>query len=345
VGVFTRPDSPFLWVWLEGSPRPRVNTKIPIGATPAMQKENRKLAEQVYNALMGDRARNRFQVALEREPRGFKEQRVWYAEHVSPQKRGTDRELSLLRQLGTYFDRYELDQIDQARAREWRTWRLKTVVASTVDREEALLKHVLTTAVPKYLEKSGLAGLKRLRPRAYDARILTRDEEDRLLAQLAGEDRALVVLAIDTLMREERAAAFTRLQDHGTFLWSDSKVDPVRVPISRRVRTELDKLANRGPKYFPTYAGNNPRVQRMFADACGRAGILYGRKKDGAVIDGGVTFHCLRHTGASRMLEEGADVKTVMRIGGWKNLKVMERYLHPTDQAAVRAVESISRRR
>lgn len=59
----------------------------------------------------------------------------------------------------------------------------------------------------------------------------------------------------------------------------------------------------------------------------------------------GLTFHSLRHTGASRMLEAGVDVKTVMLIGGWKNLKVLERYLYPSDAAKRADVDAIGRRR
>ncbi len=341
MGVFTRPDSPFWWMWLEGAPpnRARVNTRIPIGTTDFQKQESRKLADQAYYAQMGDRARARFRLPIEREPRTFRAHRAWYAEHVSPQKRGTTRELSMLKQLGAILDSDALVDLDPQRVREWRTTRLKTVAASTVRREEAILKHLLTTAVPKYLERNVLAGMPRLRPAPTDTRILTRDEEDRLLAPLTGAARALVVLALDTLLRAGNAAALTRRQDHQAFLFSDTKVDPIKIPISRRLRTALDALPpGSGDRYFPQYAGQPPAIIRMFAAACAAADIPYGRKL------GGVTFHSLRHTGASRMLEHGVDVKTVMRIGGWRNLRVLERYLHPTDAAAVKAVEAIALR-
>jgi hypothetical protein len=61
---------------------------------------------------------------------------------------------------------------------------LTSVSASTVRREEALLKHLLTTAVPKYLERNPLAGLKRLRVADTDTRVLTHQEEARLLKAL-----------------------------------------------------------------------------------------------------------------------------------------------------------------
>jgi integrase len=340
MGVFTRPDSPFYWLWLEGAARPKVNTKIPIGTTTDARQENRKLAEQAYHALMGDRARARYQLPTDRPPRAFASHREWYATNVSAQKRGTRREISMLKQLGTFFDAKDLTAIDQVLAIEWRTARLKEVSASTVRREEAILKHLLTTAVPKYLERNPLAGLARLRVPPCDTRILTIAEEDALLAVLpTAEDKALVTAAIDTLLRLANIASLRRSQDHGTYLFSDTKVGAVKIPISTRVRRALDALPGTGAAYFPTYAnaGNGP-VQRMFLEACRRAEIPTSRKA------GGVSFHCLRHTGASRMLANGVDVKTVMLIGGWKNLKVMERYLHPGDAAARRAVDSIGHR-
>lgn len=339
VGVFTRPDSPFYWVWLEGAAQPRVNTRIPIGKNEFVRQENRKLAEQTYHALMGDLARKRFQLPIDRPVCGFRTHREWYATHVSTQKRGTGRELSMLKQLGAFYDQKDLTAIDKPLAIEWRTARLKEVSASTVRREEALLKHVLTTAVPKYLERNPLAGLARLRVATCDTRILSTAEEDALIATLqTDEDKALIIGALDTLLRLRNIVSLRRSQDHRTYLFSDTKVEAVKIPISTRFRKALDQLPA-GALYFPTYAQtSNSVAQRMFIDACKRAEIPVARKT------GGVSFHCLRHTGASRMLAAGVDVKTVMLIGGWKNLKVMERYLHPGDAAARRAVESIGHR-
>jgi hypothetical protein len=65
----------------------------------------------------------------------------------------------MLTQLGAYFDRFSLDEITQDRAREWRTWRLKNVVASTICREQEVLLCVLNAAVPTYLERNVLHGL------------------------------------------------------------------------------------------------------------------------------------------------------------------------------------------
>lgn len=339
MGVYEKKGSPNWHVWIDGAAKPRVNTKIPIGETAEDRKKSRKLAMQVYHQLMAAGARRRFGLPKEQPARSFAEHRVWYASHVSAMKRGTDREESMLRQLGAFFDTYQLAEIDQPAAREWRTWRKQQVSASTIRREEALLKHLLTTAIPTYLETNPLQGMRRLRVPDTDTRVLTRDEERRLLGALTNpEDKALVLCALDTLLRLSNVRALTRRQDHGTYIFTDSKVGTVKPPISKRLREALDALPMRGPHYFPTYATEttNNRVIRMFTAACIAGGVQTGRKT------GGVSFHCLRHTGASRMLESGVDIETVRQIGGWRSLAVMQRYLHPSDERKRAAVETIA---
>lgn len=336
MGVYRRPDSIFWWMAFEGTAI-RESTKVPIdGGSPAQGKELRRQAQAIYATRMAAIAANRHHLPAALEARGFADQRAWYTAHVTPQKRAAANERSMLGILGRFFDAVELGAIDQALVREWRSSRLATVSASTVRREEAILRHVLSTAVPKYLVRSPLAGLPSLRVAKTDTRVLTRAEEARLLRATVGEDRALLVTALDTLLRRTNARTLRRQQDHGTYLFSDTKTDAIRIPVSVRLRRLLDALPEDGPHFFPTHAGaSNHPTDKMFARACARAKIAMGR------ATGGISFHCLRHTGASRMLEAGADVKTVMEIGGWKNLKVLERYLHPSEARKRAAVNSI----
>jgi site-specific recombinase XerD len=78
------------------------------------------------------------------------------------------------------------------------------------------------------------------------------------------------------------------------------------------------------------------RVSKRFRALLETAQLPTGRKS------GGLSFHCLRHTGASRMLARGVDVKTVAQIGGWADIKVLQRYLHPTDAQRKAAVETVA---
>ncbi len=56
----------------------------------------------------------------------------------------------------------------------------------------------------------------------------------------------------------------------------------------------------------------------------------------------GVTPHVLRHTFASRLAMAGVDLRTIQELGGWKSLKMVERYSHLSPGHKAEAVEKIS---
>lgn len=55
-----------------------------------------------------------------------------------------------------------------------------------------------------------------------------------------------------------------------------------------------------------------------------------------------VRFHDMRHTFCSRAIETGVDVATTMRLSGHANIRTLQRYLHPTEEAKRAAIEKIS---
>ncbi len=344
MGVFVRQDSPYYWMNLErpGQRPLRVSTKIPItAATPQQTKTNKVLAQAVYNARMGDLARQRHDLAIDRPDVTYQTFADWYETHISAAKRGHAREREILKMLRGEFGAMRLAAIDKDRVLEWRTRRLAQVTAATCNRELDVLKHLLRSAVPKYLEASPIEGLPRVRARNYEPQPLSRGDERKLLKVLDADDKAIVILALDTLMRLSDIVNLRRAQDHGKYLTVlDPKMETAyKVPISSRARRALNRVPKRESAYFfPRRRTDQPRntIKQMLEHACARAGLDYGRAH-------GFTFHVLRHTGASRMVAAGVDLRTVQEIGGWKNLRQLSRYTHPTDRAKLRAVERIGR--
>jgi len=343
---YRRPDSKFWWLCLErpGQRPIRERTEIPIdGGTPDQTKANTQLAQQAYAARMGDLARARYQLPTDRPLTTFGKYRVWYYDHISTTKRNQEREASMLRQLGAYFDDARLDQLTPQHLIEWRTARAAEVAPATVNRELALLKHLLGSAIPQYLTQNPAAKMKQLRVPEQDVRLLEPEEETRLLSVATAEERAIVICALDTLQRLSNVASLKRAQDHGTYLTVlNPKVKGYKVPVSSRLRQALDALPRDGAYYFPSVQGPTTQTRRnyvirMFADLLTRADLPRLRRA------GGLSFHSLRHTGASRMLARGVDIKTVQQLGGWQNLLVLEKYLHPTDAQKVAAVEAVGR--
>jgi site-specific recombinase XerD len=54
-----------------------------------------------------------------------------------------------------------------------------------------------------------------------------------------------------------------------------------------------------------------------------------------------VTWHTLRHTFASRLLETGADIVAVKELLGHSTVVVTMRYAHTNDEAKTRAVQAV----
>lgn len=104
------------------------------------------------------------------------------------------------------------------------------------------------------------------------------------------------------------------------------------VPINSRLRPLLENLNRSSEHVFPS-----PKT--------GRALIDVKRQFDRAKILAGIAdfrFHDLRHTAATRMADNGADVFTIAAILGHSDIRMTSRYTHATDRARRAAVESLA---
>jgi site-specific recombinase XerD len=62
--------------------------------------------------------------------------------------------------------------------------------------------------------------------------------------------------------------------------------------------------------------------------------------KDVARLEG-YTWHCNRHTFASRLVMGGVDLRSVQQLGGWRTLAMVQRYSHLAPQHLRDAVECL----
>ena len=83
-----------------------------------------------------------------------------------------------------------------------------------------------------------------------------------------------------------------------------------------------------GPEYAPVVFGPFD-LKAGFARGCRKAGIS------------GVTWHTLRHTFASRLVNRGVDIVTVKELLGHSNLSVTMRYAHTNLDNKRAAVEKL----
>lgn len=271
-----------------------------------------------------------------------------------------------VKQLVAAFGPLRLTALTPSVVHTWRTQRLEGGAAPrTINRDVDLLKSILSKGVPEYYAESPLRLMPRLQAPPPVTQVLTPEHEAKLLSALSDEDTAIFLVALDGLVR---------LGDVLALRWDDIDLDQwiirvkeskngraYQVPLSTRAHsalsavrpTRVDRagiimIPNGGthgcfPLVFPTAGGSqrqrvNSYVQRI-RRTCQKLGIPFGRAA------GGVTFHAAtRHTGATRLVAAGVDLRTVQEIGGWSSLSMLQRYVHPTQERLRQAVEKIGGR-
>jgi integrase len=358
MGVYQRADSPYWWMHVETAPpgHRKVSTKVRIGFTPTEKKASLEEAKGVYHEAELDAGKVRNGRPVETDPIPFTRWAATYEEQLLPKRRGAYRERQMLPRLVAGFGDLAIDAPAQewvARATTWRETRLRTPTTvqhyggkhgkphtfprpspRTVNREVGFLQQMLSAAVDaKQIAQSPLWGFADLEATPVKRRLTPHDEETRLLAMLAPDDRAIYLIARDGLVRLGDCLDARRPDDAGTTLYipHTKNGDPVTIPITSRLRVALDAVPvdpDHPEWFFPrrrrakTDQARTRGYIKAIARACRDATppIPYGRKA------AGVTFHWgTRLTGATRMIRTGGDgvIADVQKIGGWKDVSVL----------------------
>lgn len=328
MGVYTRPDSPFWWIYLETT-RLKEKTDIVIGHTTTQRKDSRKLADDRYHQRMNEVAARLYKLPSAQPAIRFGKYAATYETDTIAHHAGARRERELVKNLRAFFEDDLLSMIDQDRVKAYHSFRAGKASARTINREVDLLKAMLRDAVPKYLTASPIVGMKRLRILPPKRRLMTSTEQTRLLKACEdAQDRAIFILGWDTLIRLGDLLDLERADRDGVWLYvKDPKGGaPYQVALSARAATALDRLPS-GRYYFPKFRrAENPRdwpgsVRQRLQYLCGKAKppLPYGRKQDG------ITFHWgTRRTGATRLIVQNKiPIPIVQKQGGWKTPDVL----------------------
>ena len=165
-------------------------------------------------------------------------------------------------------------------------------------------------------------------------RFLEAQEEDRLLDKCREPLRTIILVALNTGLRVHAEILQLRWEDVDlkrgflTVQAAYAKNGKTRtVPLNSTVRAALARLPRTGDVVF-----RHSSVGKAFRTACAVAGIK------------GVTPHTLRHTFATRLCENGVDLRLVQEWGGGASLALVQRYSHVTPSRKAEAIEGLARR-
>ena len=174
-------------------------------------------------------------------------------------------------------------------------------------------------------------------PRRKD-RVLSREEEERLLAKCPEPLKTMLLVAIYTGLRMRSELLTLRWENVDlvrktlTIMGAYAKNGKVRtVPLNSVVYDALSQHPHppEAEWVFTTTSSIPYKSVRGFYNACKAADLT------------GLTPHWLRHTFASRLLENGVDPIMATKLAGWSSIKMLDRYAHADPSRMAEAVEGM----
>jgi len=263
-----------------------------------------------------------------------------YMEHAKANKRSWLRDEQMLNHLCEFFGKdRSLTEITPLQIESYKIKRQGNVADSTVNRELALLKRMFNLAITwdLYLGLNPVRKVKFFREFNKRLRVLSPEEEEKLLQNAIPYLQDLIRFALNTGLRI--GEIFSLRWSHvdlprGILAVFASKTQTIReIPINSEARKVLEawKLNKKNENVF-----YNPQTGKPFVDL--KAGFVLGCEKAG-ISD--VTWHTLRHTFASRLVNSGVDIVTVKELLGHSSISVTMRYAHTNIESKRAAVEKL----
>jgi len=321
-GVFTRKDCPgsFYGSWMDASGRRR---KRKLAAHTMQQARALVAAEKARvekQRTFGYAAptKDSFASIL---PRYLKHQKPRLSEQSYVRTQGI-----VENQLRPALGAMQLGSINRAVIQQYVTDRASEVSAASVVKELNVLKHVMGLAVEwELIPFSPAVKIKAPRPPAGRVRYLQPTELRTVLAGCPDWLRPIAALAAFTAMRRGEILGLRWLDvdlNGGRILLPQTKNGDGRIVYLNALATDVlrsrwNGTAKPTDRVFPLADEcTADNISKGFAAVCRRLKI-----ED-------FTFHDLRHTAASWMRMQGADIHTVAQLLGHKDLRMATRYQH-----------------
>ena len=219
------------------------------------------------------------------------------------------------------FFRVPVASVRRVDIQRYVTKRSGEVSAHTVQKELNVLKHLLKLAVEwEIIPFTPAQGVKSPKVPAGRVRYLQPTELRALMETSPDWLRPIVGLAVSTGMRRSEILGLRWLDvdlHGGRLLLPQTKNGEGRIVyLNHLAASVLNSISNGNPAKLIFPDRSPEQVSVAFARACRRVGIDDFR------------FHDLRHTAASWLRMQGADIHTVAQLLGHKDLRMAARYQH-----------------
>lgn len=338
-GIYQRNRSWYWESWIDGQRFRRL-----IG-----RNISRKVAREIAVRIRSEIVAGNYGFGKKVKTITFDEARIqferWAEANKKPESTRSYKEA--FRQLALSFSGKTLNEITSFAIEVYRQRRIKAGVRVRVNRELAVFKSLFNRCREwgLFSGENPVIAVKLTKEPKQRLRFLEPDEEARLLSKCDETLRTMVLIGIYCGVRLKSEGLTLRWQDidfmRGTLTvqaaWA--KTGKTRtIPMNSLVREALGRLPKKSEWVFTKPNGKPYTAVRGFDKARKAAGLIDMVPNTEKFA---VTVHTLRHTFATRLIENGVDLRTVQELGGWSNLKMLERYGHVSPSRKAAAVEGL----
>lgn len=246
--------------------------------------------------------------------------------------------MECLRRLLESFAGKHLSQVSSFLVEKHKQQRIQAGARVRANRELAVLKSLFNRCREwKLIEcDNPVISVKMVKEPRQRLRFLEREEEARLLDECPEPLRTIVLMGTNCGLRLKSEALTLRWADVDmgrrtlTVSAAYAKSGTSRtVSLNSLILDALTRLPRRSEFVFAKPNGKPYHAIRGFREACRRAELT------------NVTPHSTRHTFATRLVENGVDLRTVQELGGWATLSLVQRYAHVSPSRKAEAVEGL----
>ncbi|MDD3439662.1 MAG: site-specific integrase [Clostridiaceae bacterium] len=290
---------------------------------------NKKLAEKIFAKLMTDIVEGRYFDTLCSKKYAFDDMVSKYmAKYEKP------RDIYSLKNLFPYFSGLKISDITPELISEYKFHREGEAKPATIYQELAVMRKMFNIACRewKWVTFNPVSAISfSVGNRNRRDRWLTLEEEQRLLANATTPHwlKAIIIFALQTGMRRGEILNLTWMdidfKGRNIFVRPGKNGEARTVPMSGEAFNALKniKAMDISGRLFPVSLSS---LRDAFAKAKGRSGI------------DNLHFHDLRHTFATRLVQNGVDIYTVSKLLGHKSITMTTRYAHHYTESLRRGI-------
>ena len=306
--------------------------------------DDRKLAQRIFDKLKGEIAEGKWFEKPPGDGYTFRDLVDKYLTEYSAVNKAASshrRDESLFKQLKSVFGDVYLADIAPAMISDYKVKRRGDGVSPrTINYELTVMSHAFNIAIREWGLASDNPVMKVRKERVNNKieRWLTLDEEEKLLQVSPKWLQDIIVFAINTGLRQSEILDLK---------WGQIDMDRKTVTISEQKNRCVDTLPlnktalgvlsekKESSRITSNFVFPNTEGHRIVTSNLLRA---YRRvvKKSGIAK---LRFHDLRHTFASRLVQSGADLFSVQKLGRWKNTSMVMRYAHHYPESLRKTIE------